>query len=424
MTEFSIEHTKKVSLEPISVGPNGDAYTEFTREKESIIRNERLDSQHPVVRIDLETIITQESGCGISIVVQDFGLPARAIDISGEFVSMSDVRGVARDAGHYSGAPKHLNLTANTPNRNKTFSLDDKDLPVDYEPVVISIGEAMLFVHDGSPSDERAGYIAGGFWDLIAQLPKDYYGAKDFSDVGTEVGRGYIPFIGISYEGSVLSIHSLDDVHAEVLYQQVRSLAYEAPTAPGIIIDEIDTDKLIAGLIAGSDGAKNAFKELLSKQRETRATIESLQAELLEAHNGSDSLETVLAGVKRKLSDARSEAARLNGEVKRLRQAAQSPPKSGDQSNSDFFSDLLGGRHTTQKDPHGHCASLGMDPEFLFSLNPEAAGKVIKGIHRGLAIQFHSDKRGGKTDDEPMKAVNMAVDSILSRLNSGYWGRH
>lgn len=408
---------------PITIDAKGNAYTDFTREKESIIRSERLDAQHPVVKINLETIVTQEGGCGVSIVVQDFGLPARTINVSGEFVSMSEVRGVARSEEHYAGAPKHLGISAISPDRDKTYFLDDKGLPADWQEVGLSRGEAMLFAHDGSPSDERTGYIASGFWELITLLPRDYYGSKDFSDVGSAVGRGYVPFIGISYEGSVLSIHSLDDVHAEVQYQQVRSLADESVATPEVLSEEIDADQLIADLIAGNDDAKATFKDLLDKRRETLDSIDSLQTELTEARQGNDSLETVLAGVKRKLSEARSEAARLDGEVRRLRQHTQSTSKTGGQTESDFLRDLLGGRHSTEKDPHGFCARVGIDPAFLFSLNPEAAGRVIKGIHRGLAMQFHSDRQEGEADDEPMKAVNVAVDSILDRIQQGYWGR-
>jgi hypothetical protein len=84
----------------------------------------------------------------------------------------------------------------------------------------------------------------------------------------------------------------------------------------------------------------------------------------------------------------------------------------------------LGGKHATESDPHSYCAQLGLSPDFLFALEPEAATKVVKGVHKGLVTAFHPDRNKSPEAGEAMKGINNAVDGVLTRLDQGYWNRH
>lgn len=404
----------------IIVDGAGDAYVDFTRQKESVIRSERLDALHPLVEIDLETIVPEQGGSGISIVIQDFGLPPRMINIKGDFTDTSDIRGMERSEKHYRGAPKKLLLEAPRPEDKKTFSYDDRGLPSEeYDSVSLLRGTSMIWGHDGRPSDERTGYINNSFWGLIAETRR--YGTIDFSEE-QHVGRGDVPFIGMTYEGSTLSIYSLDDVHAEVQYQRIRSLEDEIPSseAGSSLLEAVDIEGLVQGIISGDTTAREALSKIIDDRQRAMVALTGLSARLEEALLVGDRLETLLAANKRKLVDARHEVARLTGEVHRLERIASG---SGIPQQEQSIFDILGGKHATEADPHGHCSAIGIDPSFLFSLSPDVAVRVVKGVHKGLAMGFHSDRNIDPEAEDAMKTVNNAVDEILDRIERGYWGR-
>jgi hypothetical protein len=188
-------------------------------------------------------------------------------------------------------------------------------------------------------------------------------------------------------------------------------------------VAEIDLTDLLTGLVEDSDEARTKLEAILQERKEMGHTIADLEERVTDAVQANDSLETVLAGVKRRLREARHDAASLQQQVNRLQRQAQS---GSTQSNphDDFIRRLLGEQLGTDGDPHGHCAAIGLDPAFLFELNPDAAVRMVKGAQRALAMEFHSDRHGGDADDEPLKRVNIAVDSVLNRIEQGYWGRH
>ncbi|MFI5271023.1 MAG: hypothetical protein ACHQT9_03200 [Candidatus Saccharimonadales bacterium] len=404
----------------IVVNSDGEAYTDLTRQKESVIRSERLDTAHPVVEINLETIVTEQSGIGISIIVQDFGLPPRMINIKGDFTDTSDIQGMERSKEHYQGAPKKLQLQAHRPGDDKTFAYDDRGLPAQEGGyVTLTRGNSMIWAHDGDPSDQRTGYIHNAYWGLVAE--RHEYGTLDFNEE-QRAGRGDIPFIGMTYDGNILSIYSLDDVHAEVQYQQVRSLEDELSPAKETsdLLEEVDIEGLVSGLVAGDTTSRELLAKILDDRKKASIAANGLASQLEEALLGNDRLETLLAINKRKLGSSRHEVARLTGEVRRLKQGIKEPQEAG---QTDNIFDILGAKHATEADPYGHCSVVGLDPSFLFALSPDIAVRVVKGVHRGLAMGFHSDRNEDAESEEAMKAVNNAVDEILGRIERGYWGK-
>ncbi len=427
MSEPPERMTTRQEIEPIVVDAEGNAYTDLTREKESVIRSERLDSAHPVVHINLETLITEHGGSAVAIVVQDFGLPPRVISIDGDFTDMRDVAGVSREDEHYMSAPKTLSLTSPSTENGRTYIFDYGDgYPTD-DPgsVKLSRGESMFWAHEGTPSDERTGYIENySPYELVGLPPRDYYGKPDFSDLDEyrmSLTNGFTPLIGISYAHNILSVYSLDDAHAEVLYQQVRSLADESVdyAAPATLEDEIDFSELIAGLAAGDESAQKTLETIMTDRAEALIAVNGLKSQLSDAITGIDNLETLVAVTKKRLREARQEAAKLAHEVQRLEREGRSARR--EPTGQDRIFDFLGGRQATEADPHGYCSTIGLNPEFLFAQPPELAERLVKSMQRGFARGLHSDISGGS--DEPMKIINVAVDAILDRLKQGYWGR-
>ncbi len=421
MSNLPEESGPRDAFAPIVVDAEGNAYTDLTREKESVIKSERLDPIHPVVQIDLESIITEDYGSAIAIAIQDFGLPPRIIRIGGDFTTMSDITGTRREDDHYTGAPRTLFLAAHSPDEKGTYRFDEKGLPEkETSRIELSRGESMIWAHNGDPSEERTGYIRENFWELTALSPKDYFGSPDFSDIIGLPG-GFTALIGITYESNVLSIYSLDGAHADVLCQQVRSLSDDIKHYAGEegVIDEIDPADVIAMLRVGDDSTGELLTRILSERTEAMMAVGGLRTQIIDAKIGNDNLETLLAVNKKMLRKARQEAADLAREVQRLQREGQTSGQT--RQNRDSIFDFLGGRQTTEADPHGHCATIGIDSAFIFSLPSDAAKKVVNGVRKGLAAGFHSDTHD--IDDEAMKRVNAAVDSILERLDQGYWGR-
>lgn len=404
---------EQAKQQAIVVDPEGDAYVEYTRQKESLIVSERLDDQNPILHVDLEKILTEEGGAAIAVVVEDFGLPPRLIEISGDFTSMRDVSNLTRNDQHYRSAPECLNLRAPAPDShdNQTYVFDSKlHAYPEYGGVELSRGESMLFAHEGEPSDQRVGYIGDDWYGLTVLRPRDYYGEADFSDINTIGLRGSIPLIGVTYEGHTLSLYSLDNVHAQVLYQQVRSLEDTmtyASEAEGVL----DTDELLARLKGADEAVYEELSVLMTRGNEAEISVRALTDQLDQARQAVDSLETLLVVNKSKLRDARYEAAELQREVERLKRAEKPLSQTGKKQGADS--------QPGNNDPYGLCTILGLNADFLFELAPQNAIKIVKGVHRGLVMQFHSDVKGG--DDEGMKKINNAVDTLISRLEQGYW---
>ena len=426
----------EISERLIAIDSNGNASTELTRKKESVIRREQLNRDNPVVVIDLETILAQDDGEAISIVVQDFGLPPRVININGDFIRHNDVQNLTRDQEHYTQAPKTLTLTAPSIEQDnsigRTYVFDDRTLPTHaYEPLTLqrrnsgsdSYGRgSMLWAHDGAPSDERNGYIEG-FYGLVALSEGDYYYSGTFEGELPEL-RGMTPYIGITYEGKSLYIYSLDDTHADVLYQQVRSLEDEMPHQglPEQTGSGFDLTRLLSQLEGADDVVIQAIETLSTEHSEAIIALAAVQKQLHESARSNDALETYLATNKTKLSEARREVADLSRQVEIL--SRQGPRSSQTQDTRDqTINDLLGSKRATEADPHGHLASIGVTPDFLLNLDPVTAKKMLTGVHRALAQRYHSDG-GDESDDEKMKRINTAVDSIHERIEKGYWGRH
>lgn len=410
----------------IAVNSSGEAFTELTRTKEAIIVSEHLDSAHPVVKVDLEKIITERGGDGVSIVIQDFGLPPRVITVRGDFINIKDVAGMERTKEHYRSVPKQLEFEVISPETNGTYHFDERGLPTkDYgTPVVLSRGETMLWAHDGEPSDQRTGYIGGSMWELVAQLPHDYWGEPDFSDaleIDGGLRRGFVPLIGLHYEGNTLSVYSLDDVHAEVQYQQVRSLADEIPKEDKELsqLSEVDIETIVKDLVAGDAVAREALIRVVSERMDLADQLKITKEQLADSLRGNDNLETLLAVNKGKLRDARQEAARLADRVRKL----ETEPRNSKSSDAESLFDILGGKQATEADPHGYCSQLGLSPGFLLNLDSETAKKVVRGVHKGLVTGFHPDKNRGTEAEEIMKGINNAVDGVLARLEQGYWNR-
>jgi hypothetical protein len=411
------------AIEPIVVDPDGNAYTDLTREKESVIRSERLDSAHPVVHVNLETIITEHGGSAVVIVVQDFGLPPRLINIYGDFNTMHDVAGISREDEHYASAPKTLSMSAPSKENGRTYSFDYDGRPSDEaSSVELSRGEAMLWAHEGTPSDERTGYIEyQSFYELIGLRPRDYYGKPDFKGEHPGLSSGYTPLIGINYANNVLSIYSLDDAHAEVLYQQVKSLSDEVGdyADPEGMSDDFNLPDVITRLSAGDAEAQELIEQIMAERAEALLATRGLKTQLLQARTGIDNMETVVAVTKKRLREARREAAELARDVERLKRQASTSEGTAETEGNIF--DFISGRKMTESDPHGYCSTIGLIPEFLFAQKPEIAKRLVQSVQRGLARGLHSDVSGGS--DEPMKLINAAADAIFARLEQGYWGR-
>lgn len=400
----------------IAVNSQGEAFTDLTRAKETVIKSERLDSLNPVVKIDLEKIITEQRGAGVSIVVQDFGLPPRVINVRGEFTDVSDVEGMKREDEHYRNAPKHLTLEVISPETNGTYCFDEKGLPSnDGTEVVLSRGQAMLWAHDGAPSDVRTGYIEGSMWELVAQ--DTYYGKPDFSDLdetGGHLRPGFVPLVGMSYEGNILSVYSLDDVHAEVKFQQVRSLDEEIADTEAAEFEGVDIKELLLGFVKSE-----TITTIIEERASLLDRLQEANAQLAEALLAQDNMETLLAVNKGKLRDARHEIASLLGKVRKLESESNTKATQGSSS----IHDILGGKQATEADPHGYCSQLGLSPEFLFGLDAQTAAKVVKGVHKGLVTGFHPDLNKDPNASEAMKTINNAVDGVLERIEQGHWGR-
>lgn len=410
----------------IIVNPDGEAFTDFTRNREVVVRSEALNALNPVVKIDLGKVVTTQNGPGVAIVIQDFGLPPRIITINGGFPDIRDIQSRRQSEAQHPDSSEYLDFDVISPEMNGTYHFDDKMLPAkdDGLEVIMGRGETMLWAHDGVPSDERTGYIGGSTWELIALLPEDYWGQPDFSDISETDGglrRGYVPLIGMSYEGNVLSIHSLDDTHAEVQYQQLRSLADDLPVERGkdAQLADVDPDAIIRGIVAGDTQATEAVTRIVRERKELADQVEATSGKLAEAARAVDSLETSLAVNKGKLGDARREVAHLAGEVAKLKRESRTAETT---SKGSIF-DILNGRQATEQDPHGYCAQLGLSPDFLFALDSESAAKVVRGVYRGLANAFHPDGKGSADTEDTLKAIGNVVDSVLQRLEQGYWGR-
>jgi hypothetical protein len=124
-----------------------------------------------------------------------------------------------------------------------------------------------------------------------------------------------------------------------------------------------------------------------------------------------------LARVKERLIDTQRKLQAALFENDQLKKQAAGTTQAGQ------YSSFRVERTSSNEDPYGHCNILGIDPKRLFGMQPGQAQRVVSGLRRIYATFYHPDVNS-QTDPTILKAINDAADKILTRLETGSWGRN
>lgn len=383
-----------------------------------VIHREQLSPQRPEISIGLESVECLSGDSILFVVFQEFGLPFRTITIKQIFEREG---GDGEEEAFYIPPTKAHKLALSCPsygwNKVTQRYIDGRDF--DDGDVMLQAGEQVVFAHDGKSADFRTGFIQNDASIVVF---------KDDWRIPGETGHfdEYTPLIGITYQGTHLTLKTYDEVTADVIFEKKVSQADEAVTREPLTTTEFPDETTVLEII-------NVLQGILAPTQtqiltEVARGIQSLSAEnatlrerLQDDKARQQVLEVTNGRIKQRLINTQEELQKALFENQQLKREA------GGATRSDPFSGL--GTEKTgsnANDPYGYCGTLRIDPDRLLNtLPPDVAQRVVQGLRRVYSTIYHPDKpENAHIDPSLLKGINHAADRILDRIRTGSWGRN
>ncbi len=378
-----------------------------------VIHREQLNPRHKTVQIDLDSVTSSSGTPSIYVIMQDFGLPLRAITVNQLFITNYFDEGQPEETTHTT--PEKANkLLVSCPSyrwNERTERYTDGRNHSEGE-IKLADGDRVVFAHDGKSSDYRTTFIRNdahvlGFHDTWRD-PEE--GNFEF---------GYVPLIGLVHEQGKLTISAYDNANAEVIFEKMVSQADASATSDTSGIDAFDKDRFFdivdaIKTVLSPDQLEKVY-ELWQENNKLAAENKSLNERNVESRMREQSLEVALNRNKNLLSETQSQLQATLNENDRLKKQAGSTPKD---DSSRFRSEASG----SKTDPMGYCKSLGITPDRLFEMHPDDAIKVVNALRVVYSKLYHPDTNK-EINPQFLKDINNATDKILERIRTGYWGR-
>lgn len=371
---------------PFIVSPDGEATGEITHLQQVGLEFIRLSPGEPVAEIDARKVAGQE----IQVLLLDFGMPPRALTISGDFKTEYETTS-SKYTEENDNSPNTLELTCpaygwSNSDRASTHYYDS-GMSVEHS-ISLRRGHFMALNHSGATSEIRNGFIEH---DAEIVLSDDWPKDKDIDDAGANL-------LSVGYVGHSILIKAQDATNAFIIYGKSIGFADRHVEAAGFSSAELES---FLGRLT-TQGGEQVVRELFE-------SIASLATQHEVAVGQVETLEALLANSKSLLASERNRTWRLERELRHAKEAGQEATSTS--GSEEWFNRAFGTSGASSNTAGEACKILGLDPTIL-ELDPTLIRNMVSMARKAWSKSLHSDITGSREAEEKLKSVNNAADAL------------